>query len=40
MKVLEVDEQVRVQTSAQLGFIAPAVIEVIEGARSVTQLAV
>lgn len=38
MNVLEIDEQIRLQTSAQLGFIAPAVIEVIEGVRSVTQL--
>ena len=38
MKVLEIEERVRLQTCAQLEFIAPAVIEVIEGARSVTQL--
>lgn len=38
MKVLEIDEKVRAETAAQLGFMAPAVIEVIEGARSVTQL--
>ena len=38
MKVLEIDEQVRMLTAAQLEFIAPAIVEVIEGARSVTQL--
>ncbi|MEY2694115.1 MAG: hypothetical protein RL142_463 [Actinomycetota bacterium] len=38
MKVLEIDEKVKAQTAAQLGFMAPAVIEVIEGSRSVTQL--